>query len=494
MRFTHIENVIVAVSSASVPMHKTVRSIIRLSGAGVWHILEQVVTPLPTLRKNTVTPCRVRVCEGLEMDGVLYAFQSPHSYTGEDMAEIHLWGGADTLEMLLKRICDSEQSGSDSSDNPFYIVRPAGPGEFTLRAYLNGKMDLIQAEAVAQIVSSANTMQLSAAEKLLRGRFCETTEKVRREILEILSLIEAGLDFAEEDIAFISLEQAAGRIASQKKILMELLKGSVQLERMIDLDAVGLAGLPNAGKSSLLNALLGSQRSIVSSVEATTRDILTGVLELNGISCVLFDCAGLLPNVSAVPHASGCNYNTLKHKQQTVDELAQRAAVETLQRAELVLFCLDASKSSFETDIEIRSQIITGTIIPVATKTDLADTAAIRRLEHLAESQFDAPLCVSSSKTGQGLTTLKDRIESTLIRGRSGKEHTDRLTLNRRHTERLEDAVKTLSDAANETTAGCEETAAMLLRQCYEALGGLERENVSEKILDSIFSRFCIGK
>ena len=312
---------------------------------------------------------------------------------------------------------------------------------------------------------------------------------MRGELLEVLSLLEAGLDFSEEDISFISLEQAAERIGTQADLLRGLLEGSVRLERMIDLDAVGLAGLPNAGKSRLLNALLGSARSLVSPVAATTRDILTGVLELGQVSCVLFDCAGLLADAEA-----GAEASSGPAAWDTVDRLAHQAAVAALERAEAALFCLDAGKVSFEAELKALSSVKAGLIIPVATKADTADAAALERVERLAALHFSAPLCVTSAATGQGLGALKACLERALISGREGEARADRLTLNRRHADRLEEAVKTLGEAADETLAGREETAAMLLRQCYTALGGLERENVSEHILESIFSRFCIGK
>jgi tRNA modification GTPase len=478
-------DIIVAVSSAAVGAGQTGRSIVRLSGTGVWGVLEGVVAPLPAAAANTVVPCRVQAGSGPDIDAVLYCFRGPGSYTGEDMAELHLWAAAEVVEQLLRLLCER--------------ARLAGPGEFTLRAYLNGKMDLTQAEAVAQIVSSANTFQLAAAEKLLHGKFSATIAAVRAEVLDLLSLIEAGLDFTEEDIEFIAAEDAAARIIARRDLLQGLLDGSVRLERMIDLDAVGLAGLPNAGKSSLLNALLGTQRSLVSPVEATTRDILTGVLDLSGVSCVLFDCAGLLPDVtvteSAEDESAWWARPTLPmSRREAVDRLAHQAAVDALRQAEAVLFCIDAEKTSFEAELRILSQVQTKTLLPVITKADLADAAAIGRLEAQMKDHFAAPFCITSARTGAGLADLKGRIENALISGRSGDAHADRLTLNRRHQERIEDAVKTLGLAADELQAGRDDTASMLLRQSYETLGGLERENVSEKILDSIFSRFCIGK
>ncbi len=486
-----IKDIIVAVSSASPNAGQVTRSIVRASGTGLWDVLAASVRTECPPQANGVMPCRVRLGRWLEVDGMLYSFFSPHSYTGEDMAELHLWAAADVVALLLERLCG--QSGHIDSNTP--TVRLARPGEFTLRAYLNGKMDLTQAEAVAQIVSSANTVQLAAAEKLLHGRFSATLADVRDSLLELLGLIEAGLDFVDQDIDIISTAEAVMRIGRQRDTLQGLLDGSVRLERMIDLDAVGLAGLPNAGKSSLLNALLGSPRSIVSPIEATTRDILTGMLELAGLSCVLFDCAGLLPEADEAnrPHLPSVNDPSTPDLH-TADCLAQQAAGEALSRAAMVLFCVDASRPFAEVDMRILGRVHNETIIPVATKADCVDDAALKCLITRTQRYFDRPYVITSARTGDGLGAIKDCIKKTLITGHSGPEYADRLTLNRRHQQRLEEAVKLLGEAADEIDAGRDDIAAMLLRQCHQTLGHLEREDVSEKILDSIFTRFCIGK
>ena len=461
-------HVIIAVSSAAAEPGQTARSIVRLSGQGVWQALEGVVSIAAQPLANCVVPCRVRICSGLQVEAALYGFCAPHSYTGEEMAELHLWAAADAVEFLLTRLCNEHDH-----------VRLAKPGEFTQRAYLNGKMDLTQAEAVAQIVSSANTLQLAAAEKLLHGRFSETIAAVAAAIFELLGLLEAGLDFTEEDIAFIAVEQAMGRIAAQRERLQHLLDSSVQLERMIDLDAVGLAGLPNAGKSSLLNALLGTTRSIVSPEEATTRDVLTGVLELTNTSCVLFDCAGLWADAS---------------RRDRIDQQAHWAAVDALRRAAAVVFCMDATKTELNAERQILSYIQADCLIPIAAKADAVKPQDLTQFLEKAQPLFDTPILITSARTGQGLAELKGAIEAALIAGRTGDAYADRLTLNQRHRQRLEEAVAALSSAANEIYAGRDEVAAMLLRQAYQTLGGLEHENISEKILDGIFSRFCIGK
>ncbi len=460
------DDTIAAVSSASVPAPAVGRSIIRVCGPGTYEMLSEVLTTQGAIEKNRITPCVICVDDELSVDGLLYAFYQPHSYTGQDLAEIHLDACGAVVEAVLQNI--------------YQYARPAAPGEFTQRAFLNGRMDLTQAEAVAEIVSAANTTQLSAAERLLGGRFSEVIATLRIEIVELIGNLEAGLDFSEEDIEFVSAETAAIKVANIQKELTGLLETSMRCERMIDLDSVGLAGAPNAGKSSLLNALLGKTRSIVSDTEATTRDVLTGVLSLEHLDCVLFDCAGLL---------------TADKQTTLVDQLSHEASLTALNSVAVVIFCVDLEKEDITVDLAMRQQISADRVVYVATKADtICSKEAPKRLERL-QTTFSGPFLLTSVQQSDSLTTLRQKIQAELTALRAGdKDHEDRLTLNQRHEQRLRDAVKVLGESADEIRSESPEIAAMLLRQAYELLGTLEHENVSETILDSIFSRFCIGK
>ncbi|MHC4836472.1 MAG: GTPase [Planctomycetota bacterium] len=308
----------------------------------------------------------------------------------------------------------------------------------------------------------------------------EWISKLRDQIIELLGLLEAGLDFSEEDIEFVTKSQAIDRVHSFEVAVSDLLNNSIRCERIIDLDSVGLAGVPNAGKSRLLNALLGTQRSIVSDIEATTRDVLTGILTLDHLDCVLFDCAGLLNE---------------RQQDTLVNQLSHEASLTALNTAAVVLFCADAGKNDFAADMQMRQQIAAETVLYVLAKTDTVRPEDLQQRQVELQEQFGDEFIATSSATGDGLDELKSQIRGALLQLRQGdREHEDRLTINQRHEQKLTEATQVLRDAANEIQNDSSEVAAMLLRQVYELLGTLETEDISETILDSIFSRFCIGK
>ncbi len=455
---------ICAVSSPA-PNAAICESIIRVSGPSAFAAVDEVFSADRPMMRPGVTTGAVTV-EDVAFDAALYSFAHPRSYTGEDLAELHFFAPACVVERLMALLAAR--------------TRPAGPGEFTLRAYLNGRIDLTQAEAVAQIVAASNTAQIAAAGKLLAGRLAHTIADLRRRILDLLSLLEAGMDFSGEDIAFITADKAVDSATRIRSQLQRILDGGIRFEAMIDLPSVGLAGAPNAGKSSLLNTLLGRPRSIVSPARATTRDVLTGVLQLPKCRCVLFDCAGLGPPETAAG---------------LLDRLARRAAVDAVNAADMVLLCVDMSKDDYTEDVAVRRMIAPARAAVVATKTDLVSQTDLPRKSDLLANKFAAPVIVTSAKTPHGTDDLAAYIESALIElTASAGEADDRIAINRRHHTIVADAVRSIDEAVDELARGREEIAAMLLRSAYQRLAGLEKEDIDEAILERIFSRFCIGK
>ncbi len=480
------------------------RAIVRLSGPNTIDILGQIFSPKIPRGKRGLIRGSVALDDELRMDANLYLFLAPNSYTGDDVAEIHVQTNASVTEALLGRLL------GDSG----VPVRMAGPGEFTARSFLNGKMDLSQAEAVGEIVASSNKFQLAAAEKLLAGRLAETAAKVCGGLMDCLSLIEAGLDFSGEDIEFITQQEAVERLAEIKEELERLLSGSISYESVIDLPAVGIAGAPNAGKSSLLNKLLGKSRSIVSAQRKTTRDVLTGLLTLRHCRCVLFDCAGLTRDSSLVARRSGDRSWVMSDEQRTIlDELAQQAAIEALRNASVVVFCIDMSKVDWARDISIRELIEPEILIPVATKSDLLSEAVLaKRLVELGE-WFDADFVVTSAKDGMGIERLKDIIDERIIElalcsspsiehrvsaiRRPAESIENRVALTARHKQAVAEAIENISESVSELKAGSDEVAAMMLRAACQGLSKIESAaggHIDERILERIFKHFCIGK
>ncbi len=462
-----LNDTIVAVSSPT--SEKEV--IVRITGPKTIDKVAQIFSPGIAKGKRGLIRGSVTVDDELRIDAKLYLFLAPHSYTGDDVAEIHIYTNPSVTGALMGRFLGAG-------------LRMAGPGEFTAWAYLNGKIDLSQAEAVNEIIVSSNKFQLAAAEKLLSGRLAETTAEVRERLMDCLSLIEAGLDFSGEDIEFITCDGAVERLVEIKEQLEQLLSGNISYESVIDLPAVGIAGAPNAGKSSLLNKLLGKARSIVSAQRKTTRDVLTGLLTLRHCNCVLFDCAGLMHQTHNI-----------------LDELAQQAAIESLQNSSVVIFCVDASKKDWSEDITIRKLIEPKTLIPVATKCDLlSEEMLANRLAGL-NKLFNVEFLPTSAETGIGLEQLRKTIDKKLIelalgRGSGGQvaEQASGVALTARHRQAVTEAIENISESVSELKVGNDEVTAMMLRAAYQGLSSIAQQHVDDEILERIFSRFCIGK
>jgi tRNA modification GTPase len=477
------------------------RHIIRISGPRATEAVSQLVGGGFVMRGRGLQNCRIRIDEGLGVDGIIYYFPAPRSYTGDDLIEVHVLSAQCAAEAVLERLLAMG-------------IRQARGGEFTFRAYVNGKLDLAQAEAVAQIVCSGSSVQLAAAQRLLAGGLNKKLDAIRSELLDIASLIAAGLDFSGEDIEFISTQGAATKLDSIIDSLNSLLKNNVGLEEMLSLPGVAVAGVSNAGKSSLVNALLGVDRSIVSSELNTTRDVLASILELEHTKCMLLDTAGI------------------GDKPEGVEELAQASAMTSIRNAQLVLFCVDMGKDDWEEDAALFKKVGREAVVLIGTKRDLVTEMSPRmiQLERVFKNPTDdlkttykppmviagsehqgrkwnstpalpcrackdstaVPAVAVSTKTGAGLGELK-----TLIDGRLGSEKTgssDAVTINQRHKLWITQAISLLGQARDELRSDNEEVAAMLLHGAYRTFGELWNESIDDAMLERIFSQFCIGK
>ncbi len=457
-----INNTIVAVSSPA----KEKRVIVRITGPEAFKVCRRIFKSDSELNipagERKLFYGNLVIDKELELPAFLYLFPSPNSYTGDDIAEIHIYTNLSVTEAILDRLI---QLG----------LRTAEPGEFSARAYLNGKMDLAQAEAVNEIIVSSNRLQLSAAENLLAGKLSQTTEEIRSSIMDCMSRLEAGLDFSGEDIEFISKLEAIEKLTQIKKLLEELLAGSIRYESVVNLPSIGIAGAPNVGKSTLVNKLLGSERSIVSHERKTTRDVITGMLRLEHYNCVLFDCAGLILEPENI-----------------LDELAQQSAIEALRNSTVVVFCIDISKEDWTDDYAIRELINTNIIIPIATKCDLVKENDLPPLLEILNILFGIDFIPVSAKTGHGVNSLLEKIDSSIYSQTSNSESP--LALVSRHKKAVTDAITNIDEAIKELNLENDEVCAMMLRAAYKEISQIQQQNIDDHILDRIFSRFCIGK
>ncbi|MBN2456099.1 MAG: tRNA uridine-5-carboxymethylaminomethyl(34) synthesis GTPase MnmE [Sedimentisphaerales bacterium] len=470
----NVSDTIVAVSSPGSGR----RVIIRISGPQAFKATGQIFEEAIPRKGNIIVPGFIIIDKDLKIDAALYVFQAPNSYTGEDIIEIHLDSNQALTEAILGRLLTNG-------------LRPAEPGEFTARAYLHGKIDLTQAEAVNEVITCSARLQLSAAQQLLKGKLATMTDNIRLTLLDVLGAIEVELDFSTEDIELVSPKDSIERLETVKKQLQKLLAGSISYESVIDLPAVGIAGAPNAGKSTLTNKLLGRERSIVAEQPRTTRDVLTGILTLQHCRCVLFDCAGLIPEPKGI-----------------IDELAQQAAVEALNNAAIVVFCVDLSKKTADqwtVDINLRELIKPNAVIAVATKSDLvADDLLPRRVEQL-NVLFKSGVFAISARTDAGLEGLRQKIDAGLIRFATGKASdsamptfteasSSHVALTARHKSAVTEAIENIEQAIGELEQDNGEIAAMMLRAAIGSVSLIQQQHLDEQILERIFSRFCIGK
>ncbi len=380
-------------------------------------------------------------------------FRGPRSYTGEDVVELACHGGVLVTSELLKALLSVG-------------CRLADPGEFSQRAFFNGKMDLTQAEAVMDLISAQTTLALRAAHGQLDGRLGQTITKMRAELLHVLAHVEAYTDFPEEDISPGTVEQLRQLIAAILQQAHSLLATADQGRILREGVNTVLCGLPNAGKSSLLNTLLGYDRAIVSATPGTTRDTIEEVINLRGYPLRLVDTAGV---------------------RATTDELEQ-AGVERSQRqllrADLILEVVDASESA-QQRLEM-GEGATGRRLLVLNKLDLG--------VHPSWDSVAEPKVAISCQNGDGLASLEDAILQAITQG-VGLATGSQVAINARHQDCLRRVVAGLvaGDAALQQEVSSE-FVAMDLRDAMDALGEITGRMDTEELLGAIFSQFCIGK
>jgi tRNA modification GTPase len=408
--------------------------------------------------------------DGQDVDEVLLAvMRGPHSYTREDVVEVHCHGGVAAQRAVLRLLVHLG-------------ARPAEPGEFTKRAFLNGRIDLAQAESVAAIVSARSSGALRASVRQLEGGLSERLRAVRGALVGLLAQIEATVDFSDEDIDTLDWGGLGDGLLTARKDLEKLLRTAFVGRALEHGLRTAIVGKPNVGKSSLLNALLMRERAIVSDIPGTTRDTVEELMEIGGIPIHLVDTAGI--------RVGGDH----------VEQLGVARSVKAIEQADLVLAVLDMAVSWDDEDREFIQGLDRARTIVVCNKIDLvADsaerTAALPRLLGGAPAALpEWHTCSVSSVTGEGLEDLRLLIES-VVSGGEGLHLEEPVLASERQRGLVGEAfARTGAALATAALESDEELVCEDIRGAISALGRITGEDLTQDLLDEIFSRFCIGK
>ena len=432
------------IAAVATPAGRGGIGVVRVSGPRVPAIARKVTGGLPEPRR--ARHCLFRDAQGERVDeGMALYFQAPHSYTGEDVLELQGHGGPVVMHAVLGAVLDAG-------------ARLAGPGEFTQRAFLNGKLDLAQAEAEADLIDAASREAARSALRSLGGDFSAAIAGLVAGLTELRALTEAMLDFPDEEVDSLHRDDAEGRLAQLRAALEDVVVKSRQGSLLRSGIHAVLAGRPNVGKSSLLNRLAGEERAIVTAVPGTTRDVLREAILIEGVPIIVADTAGL------------------RESQDEVEQLGMQRTRQEMERADLVLVILEAGK------LEAPQGPLpeAAARIDVVNKIDLVPGAAAGRRGNEVHV---------SAKTGAGL----DALRAAILEAAGWTSRGETVFLAReRHLRALGIARTHLEAAASQLARW--ELFAEELRLAQEALGEITGRVSADELLGEIFSRFCIGK
>jgi tRNA modification GTPase len=451
------------IAAIATPLGEGGLAVIRLSGAQALAVADRCFAPTgaasvkPSVAATHTIQFGHVVRDGQHVDEALLAvLRAPRTFTREDVVEITCHGGVLAAKMVLDTVLANG-------------ARLAEPGEFTRRAFLNGRIDLAQAEAVADLIHSRTELALRAANEQLAGKLSQRINTLRDEMLETLAHIEAHIDFPEEDIAPDTRDQLLARLEHGVAFMDELLRTAPEGQILRRGIRAAIIGRPNAGKSSLLNQLLGHDRAIVSAIPGTTRDTIAETANIRGLPVVFIDTAGL------------------REARDEIELEGVRRSRQTLQQAELILHVLDAAESLTEADEKYLTEFVGKKRILVRNKIDLPV-----RL-HLP-SDLKGPVVDVCCLSGQGIEPLKDAIKELVWFG-DIKAEMLQVMINSRHQDALNRAraatLRTLAALGENQTL---ELVALDLRIAVNAVGEIVGQTTTEDLLDLIFSQFCIGK
>ena len=451
------------IAAIATPLGESGIGVIRISGSHAYAVGDAIFCspsgkPLAQRRDRSIQHGLVVADDGRPVDEVLMLImKGPHPYTAEDVLEIQCHGGRKALEEILSLVLA-------------HGARLANPGEFTQRAFVNGRIDLAQAEAVMDVIQAKSRQGLTSAVNQLEGRLSKVIGAMRHELTDFITRLEVTIDYPEEDLEDITVPDVAGAIRKQLASLDEMLEASHDGRIIRDGVMAAIAGTPNAGKSSLLNRLLQEDRAIVTDVPGTTRDVLEEWISLKGVPVCLVDTAGI------------------RETDDTVEKIGVTKAKAYMDKADIILVVIDSSRPLSEEDRAILEDTKERNVLIVLNKSDLTPVVAEKDL-----GQYGHPVLSLSAGTGEGLEALKEQLLSLAL------SHADTagsaLLTNTRHIELVRQSREALKRALDSIEAGMPVDCAVVdLREAWDLLGSITGDTVHDDMVEEIFSRFCLGK
>jgi len=442
--------------------------IIRISGPRAFEIGGKIFIgkkPFSEIKSHTISHGKIIDPSTGQMvdDVLLFKMKGPNTYTAEDVVEISGHGGIVVLRNILKLVLAQG-------------ARAAEPGEFTKRAFINGRIDLAQAEAVIDLINSKTDESSKAAAAQLEGRLSEKIKDARQSLIEMIAHIEAVVDYPEHDIEDITGVQIYEGVKQVREKLRKITEGYDTGRMLREGLTAAIIGRPNAGKSSLLNALAGSNRAIVTEIPGTTRDIIEEYVNVKGIPVRFLDTAGI----------------------RITDDPVESIGVERARKAafdsDLVIVVIDAQTGLMPQDYEILELFKEKKKILMINKTDIAREKDVEAIKQKLDEISGAPVVIASMEDGTGMEELLDGIEAMFLKGQIDLNNEVLLT-NERHRQLLDKAIASLDSAARAHESGLPlDLVTIDLREGADYLGQITGESVSEDVVDAIFERFCIGK
>ena len=432
--------------------------IVRISGEESIDIVKKIYSG-KELKDHAIHYGYIKDGEETIDEVLVMIMKGPHSFTGEDTVEINCHGGVYVVKRILETVIK-------------YGARPAEPGEFTKRAFLNGKMDLSQAEAVIDIINSKNEYALKSSVSQLKGNVQKKIKEIRAEILYHTAFIETALDDPEH----ISVDGYGEKLKITVNYLLEelnkLIKSSDNGRMIKEGIKTVIVGKPNAGKSSLLNVLVGEDRAIVTDIAGTTRDVLEESISLHGISLNIMDTAGI------------------RDTEDVVEKIGVNKAKEQASEADLIIYVVDASRELDQNDFDIMEMICNKKSIILLNKSDLATVVT----KDMIQSHIDKPMIEISAKEESGIEELEVTLKNMFFDGKISFNDEVYIT-NIRHKTALLNAYESLQKVIYSIENDMpEDFYSIDLLDAYESLGSITGETIGEDLVNEIFSKFCMGK